>query len=244
MLKKWVVLLIMIMTIYLAVTVSPLLAIENEGWQGNTIKTESRRTEIKYQQFFFYILGPEDVIKIDVWRHPEFSAEVTVGPDGTITLPLTGDHIRVSDLTRDEVANELIKVLSKYVKKPKVAVDIVICNSQVYYVFGNVGRQGKFPMKKSIVTLRDALVEAGMPNKTAALGSVHIITPDPERPTYKIINASRILYKGDLRYNVTLKSGDVVYVPNSFLNETNFILSQILGPVQSAKSVKDSTTGW
>ncbi len=44
--------------------------------QSNMIVTEN------------YIIGPQDVLEISVWRNPDLSRQVNVRPDGRISLPL------------------------------------------------------------------------------------------------------------------------------------------------------------
>jgi len=233
MLKKYVLIILMAL-IYLGMIASVSFASE----------IEAPATDLKSQEVFFSILGPKDVLQITVSSHPEFSSKVTVAADGTITLPLTGDNLRIDGLTKDEVAWEVTKVMNKYVKTPRVAVDIVDYNSKVYYVFGEVNRPGKFPMRDSVVTLRDALIESGFRQKTAALVRVHVVTPDSEEPTCRIIDAASIIYKGKLRHDVVLKPGDVVYVPNTVLDKTSFVLGQILSPLQNSRSITDNVEAW
>ncbi|MFQ5465991.1 MAG: polysaccharide biosynthesis/export family protein, partial [Thermodesulfobacteriota bacterium] len=38
-----------------------------------------------------YVIGPEDVLEISVWKNADLSKVVTVRPDGKISLPLVGD---------------------------------------------------------------------------------------------------------------------------------------------------------
>src|SRR5688572_1675328 len=45
-----------------------------------------------------YVIGPEDVLGINFWREAEMTGDVTVRPDGRITLPLIGD-VQASGLT-------------------------------------------------------------------------------------------------------------------------------------------------
>lgn len=207
-------------------------------------KIEAPAHNLEPQEFLFSVLGPKDVLHVTVSNHPEFSGKVTVATDGTIALPLTGDTVRVDGLTKDEVTWEVTKVMDKYVKTPRVAVDIVDYNSKVYYVFGEVKKPGKFPMADSVMTLRDALVESDFKPNTAALGRVHVVTPDLEKPIYRIVDASEIIYKGRLRDNIVLKPGDVVYVPSTVLGKTSSILSQILSPLQRSSGIRDNAESW
>jgi polysaccharide export outer membrane protein len=237
--NRRVILIIVCGIIYFAITFVPLngQGVESEYFQG-------AQPDIRFQEVFFYFLGPEDVIKITVWGHPELSGELTVAPDGIISLPLTGDTIKVDGLTREEVTAELIRVMDRYIKHPRVTVNIVAYNSKVYYVLGEVGQPGKFSMEKTIVTLRDALIKAGLPTNSAALGSVHIITPHPEKPTYTVVNASKLLYRGKLKNNIVLKAGDVVYVPRNVFDKTTDILNKILGPVRAASAARSDIRSW
>ncbi len=231
MLKNRVILIMVCVVVYFGIVIGPSVAQE----------TEEPKDDIKYQEPYFYILGPEDVIQITVWGHHELSGKVTVAPDGTIALPLTQDSIKIEGLTREKVTGELIRVMDKYVKHPRVTVSIVGYNSKVYYVLGDVGRPGKFPMKKSVIKLREAIINAGLrrgPGGSASLRRVHVITPDPEKPTCKVINASRILYKGKLKDNISLKPGDVVYVPRNVLDKTSDILRWIFGPAREFRAVQ------
>ena len=70
-----------------------------------------------------YIIGIEDVLNINVWNQPELSGEVIVRPDGMITLPLLGD-IKVAGLSPSQLAAEIQKNLSKYVREANVTVAV------------------------------------------------------------------------------------------------------------------------
>ena len=121
----------------------------------------------KQPPIYLYILGPSDVVQINVLQHPELSGTVTVAPDETIALPLTGDAVRIGGLTKEEASGELEGIISKYVKTPQVSLNVIGYNSKVYYVLGEVGHPGRFSMAQGDVTIRDAIVTAGLPTKTA-----------------------------------------------------------------------------
>jgi len=194
------------------------------------------------QQFLFYILGPGDVLRITVLQHPEFSGTVSVAPNETITIPTVYDTIRAAGLTNEEVASEVTRTLEKYVKTPVVNVDVVEYNSKIYYVFGEVQHPGRFAMSKKIVTVKDAIVNAGLPTRAAVLKKVHVITPGVENATYKVVNLNNILYKGNLRDDIALKPGDVVYVPRNGFTRTADAINTILSPLIAVSSGKSNVT--
>ena len=68
-----------------------------------------------------YIIGPGDTLQIFVWRNPELTATVPVRPDGKISTPLVEDMVAVGK-TPSQLARDIEKVLSEYVRSPQVNV--------------------------------------------------------------------------------------------------------------------------
>jgi polysaccharide export outer membrane protein len=106
-----------------------------------------------------YVIGPEDILKIGVWREPDFSGPVAVRPDGKITMPLVGD-LQAEGLTPDRLTAQLKQALSDYINKPEITVSIMQVNSKKYFITGGVNRPGQYPL---VVPTRvfDALSGAG-----------------------------------------------------------------------------------
>ena len=68
-----------------------------------------------------YLIGPDDEIRVDVWRSPELSVTVPVRPDGKISTPLV-DDMQASGKTTGQLARDIEKALVKYVQNPVVTV--------------------------------------------------------------------------------------------------------------------------
>src|SRR5574338_112633 len=66
-----------------------------------------------------YVIGPEDVLGINFWRDADMTGDVTVRPDGRITLPLIGD-IQAAGLTPEQLKEAITKAASKLVEDPSV----------------------------------------------------------------------------------------------------------------------------
>ena len=181
----------------------------------------------------FYTLGRDDVIRIDVRGQPEFSGAFVVGFDGRIQYNYLGD-LPVAGLTKYEVQQVLEKLLGRYVRTPMVNVMILGYNSKVVYVIGEVNSPGKFIMRGDAIKLREALLAAGLPTERAALSRVHVIKPDLEHPQIRVINVKRILYKGQLKDDVDLTSGEIVVLPSTVLSAVNRFLTGLLSPVTRA----------
>ncbi|MFC1514967.1 polysaccharide biosynthesis/export family protein [Candidatus Omnitrophota bacterium] len=189
-----------------------------------------------------YTLGKDDVIAIAVRNQPEFSGEFVVGPDGDIQYTFVGD-IRAEGLTKEDLQVVLSEKLEQYVKVPEVSVTIVAYLSKFVYMLGEVGAPGKYPMKGDQVSLREALVAAGLPTAGAALRRSIVVTPDEVLPRYRKVDIYELLYKGIMKDNVTLSPGDVVVVPATVPTELNRAMTNLLSPIVKAGVVYELING-
>ncbi len=123
--------------------------------------------------------------------------------------------------------------LSTYIIKPEISFKITGYNSKIVYVVGEVARPGRIAMHGDTITVRDALLEAGLPIiGSAATDSASIFTPDASgKVVRKKVNVEALLYKGDLRENFILHPGDCLYVPATFLTKAMRVISPVTAPV-------------
>ncbi len=183
-----------------------------------------------------FVIGIDDVVNIYVRHNPEISGEFLVGPEGTMFMPLLGD-VQAADLTKADLQKSLTERLSKFIISPEVVVGISQYRSKRVYVIGEVLRPGPVMMKGNILTVWDAIVEAGLPLRTAALWRVHVITPDVEEPVAKRINLRSIMYGGKLAHDDFLNPGDIVVVPSTAAASLGTYLGQIVAPARSAREL-------
>ncbi|MFH1860267.1 MAG: polysaccharide biosynthesis/export family protein [bacterium] len=176
-----------------------------------------------------YLLGPEDIIRIVVWDNPEISGEFKVDPAGNFTMSILGE-IRVEGLTTTELEKILYEKLGKYIEDPKITITILGYFSKKVYILGQVIQPGKYSIGGEYITIREAVLKAGLPTKDADLKRVKVITPGKPQPVTKIINLYKILYKGEMEKDVKLDSGDVVYVPMALIPRITDTLGRISSP--------------
>jgi len=177
------------------------------------------------------VIGPADVLQVTVKNHPELDAAVTVDSWGYIKMPYVGE-IKVTGLLREELENRLEDIYAEFVINPRVTVAITEYNSRIIYIMGQVVNPGKYPMHDKMVTLRDAVIMAGMPTDRAALWRAFIIRVDDKgRRQYIHINLQRILYRGQLENNITLRPGDIVFLPMTWLDGIATMIGRIVGPI-------------
>jgi polysaccharide export outer membrane protein len=155
-----------------------------------------------------YTIGPADVLQIIVWREPELTRDVTVRFDGMITIPLLGD-VSAAGKTPGEVAEALTKGLERFIQTPRVTVGVGQAMSARFYVVGQVGRSGDFPLSGRTTVLQ-ALALAGGFRDFAKTDEIILVRQDQ---TVVPVNYKRIADGKDASQNVVLKPGDTLVVP-------------------------------
>ncbi len=153
-----------------------------------------------------YVIGPEDILFVRVWREPDFTGAVPVRPDGKITIPLVGD-LQASGLTPDRLTDQLKEALSEFINKPDITVQIAQVNSKKIYVTGEVNRPGSFAL---IVPTRvfDALNSAGGFRDFANQKDI-VILRGSQRLKF---NYKEVVKGKKLDQNIFLENGDTILV--------------------------------
>jgi polysaccharide biosynthesis/export protein len=177
-----------------------------------------------------YVLGKGDVVEILVRGKPEFSGNFVIGPDGKVQYPFF-DDILAEGLTKHLLTTQIATLLQKFINNPEVGVRILQYRSKYIYILGEVNKPGKYYIEGDAIYLRDAIIQAGLPTQDAAIKRVRIIKTDYEKPVSDKINLKNILYKGKLKENKLLVSGDLVVVPSLIHSDINRFLVKLLDPI-------------
>ena len=161
-----------------------------------------------------YIIGPEDVLEISVWRNQDLSKEVIVRPDGRVSLPLLGDVVAVGK-TPMQLTQDISERLEKYKQNPSVAIIVKAVNSYAVFVLGEVKAPGKYPLK-SKTTLLQGITMAGGFTEVAARNKVVIFRFGENGEGEQKITASYddIVLRDGVEQNIELKPGDTIVVPS------------------------------
>ena len=158
-----------------------------------------------------YTIGPEDVIRIDVWKEPELSVSVPVRSDGKISLPLIHD-VYVIGLTPLELREELTRKLTQYLENPNVAVIIEQINSLKIFVTGEVNEPGVFELE-SEANLLQAISMAGGFTEWANRKKIKVFRKHRDIETIITINYHKIISGKQPDLNIPLQPGDTIVVP-------------------------------
>ena len=159
-----------------------------------------------------YIIGPEDVLEISVWRNPDLSREVMVRPDGRVSLPLIGD-VKAVGRTTSELRDDITERLKSYKENPTVAIVVKAVNSYYFYVQGAVGQVGKLPLLSRTTLIQAISVAGGLaPDAARSRITIFRLGMDGEAPQKFVVSYDDIILRG--AENVELKPGDTIVVPS------------------------------
>jgi polysaccharide export outer membrane protein len=158
-----------------------------------------------------YRIGPQDVLRIDVWKETEISRSVPVRPDGKISLPLLND-VQAAGLTSMELANVISEGLKKYITNPQVTVSVTEINSRRVYVTGEVTRPGAFPLLPNMTVLQ-ALTSAGGFTQFARTKKIYVLRAEGGKQVKHPFNYSDVIKGNHPEDNIVLQPGDTIVVP-------------------------------
>ena len=164
-----------------------------------------------------FLLGPEDVLDIVVWKNDDLSQKaVVVRPDGKISMPLIGE-MTAGGLTSNQLADQIASRLKAFKEHPTVTVSVKEVNSYYVYVLGEVSKPGKYQLKSHATVLQAVAVANGF-TVYAAKNRMQVIrnvqTEDGKSREIRIPARYDDLISGSGEIgNFFLKTGDVVVVP-------------------------------
>lgn len=197
-----------------------------------SLEAIKRSAVLRTQRRQDYRVGPEDLLEISIFewelREETKTAVFRVAESGKISMPVIGE-LQVGGKTVEQIRASVEGRLRDggFIKHPRVAVNIREYRSKRVSVVGAVEEPGAYTLRENVTSLLDAISLAG--GTTDAAGQVvHVLSPqesdDPESgsPTapselggVTTIDLFELMQMGHLRLNMTLRDGDVVYVPRA-----------------------------
>ncbi len=160
-----------------------------------------------------YVIGPEDMLRVTVWRNPELSVDVPVRPDGKISVPLV-DDVQAAGLTAEELKDVLTDELAEFVANPEVTVIVTNIGSKRIYLVGGLARQTTIPLNQDLRVL-DAIVIGGGFTPFADRKNIRVLRRTPDGMVeYEFDYQAFVRGKLPLEANFLLQPGDTVVVPD------------------------------
>ena len=159
-----------------------------------------------------YIIGPGDLLDINVLHEPDVSQKVSVRMDGKITVPLIGE-IQASGMMPDNLQATIAQKLHEYIKDAEVTVVVEEMKSRQFSVMGEVEHPGSFPLTKP-TTVLDALAQAGGFRDFAKVSKIHVLRRNPSGTIVSLpFNYKQVSKGKNESQNLELQAGDTIIVP-------------------------------
>ena len=157
-----------------------------------------------------YVIGPEDVLHIAVWKEADLTATLPVRPDGKISLPLL-DDVQASGLTPKQLAASVTEKLKKYIADPRVTVVVTQINSKRIYLVGEVLHAGATPMLPNMTVLQ-ALSSGGL-SQFANTKRIYVLRTENGKQQKLPVDYRKLVKGEQIEQNYLLQPGDTIVVP-------------------------------
>lgn len=187
-----------------------LLTVSAQQQEAGTLLKKKGQPEISADSGR-YVIGPEDVLFIHVWKEEALSKTVPVRMDGKISLPLV-DEIQAAGLTPLQLREELIRRFQEFVDLPNVSVMVMEANSFKVFISGEVKNPGVYRLRNE-TTILQLISMAGGFTEWANQKEIIVIRKEQGRERRIMINYKKIVSGEEFGANIPLKTGDTIIVP-------------------------------
>lgn len=157
-----------------------------------------------------YVIGPEDLLHISVWKETDLTNTLPVRPDGKISMPLL-DDVQAAGLTPMQLANSLTEKLKKFIADPRVTVVVTQMNSQKVYILGEVTHTGSMALTPNMTVLQ-AIASAGF-TQFANTKGIYVLRTEGGKQQKFPFNYKQVVKGEDMSQNIQLRPGDTIVVP-------------------------------
>ena len=158
-----------------------------------------------------YLIGPNDVLNIYVWKEPELTRDVIVMSDGRITFPLIGE-LMAQGQTVSGLKETITERLKNYLDAPEVTVIVRESRSRRIYTIGKVNSPGPYPLEPNMTVLQ-ALSTAGGFAEWADTKEILIIRRQSEKEVQLRFNYKEFISGKNPKQNIILEPSDTIVVP-------------------------------
>ena len=176
-----------------------------------------------------YLVGPPDDLLITIRPEPAIVRQVVVQPDGKISVDMVGE-VQAGGRTMTEIANEIARRISPYIRSPQVTVSLVASKSIAITILGQVQRPATFPLQRE-TRVSEAIGLVAGPTELGAASRIRVVRQAGGKPQVYRVNLDAIR-NGDLSTNILLEAGDIIYVPPTVSASIGLALRGFFFPLQ------------
>jgi polysaccharide export outer membrane protein len=173
-----------------------------------------------------YIIQPGDDLQVSFYLNPEFNDDVTVRPDGKITLRLVGD-VQAAGLTPEQLANALDKDYLSELRNPGAVIHVKSMPDREVFVQGQVNKPGAFPLEPGMTALQ-AISDAGGSTDVANKSAFVIRRDACGVPRAIKINLAEAVKNPSSGEDLALMPRDILVVPRSGIGKMDLFVKQYI----------------
>ena len=154
-----------------------------------------------------YVLGPGDLLVVDVYGASQDALKLTVSPDGDITIPGFGP-IQVSGYTVANAQSKIQRKLGDYYQNSSIKTSLGQTRTIMVNVMGEVRTPGTYTLS-AFATVFHALYRAGGINRLGTLRNIKVFR---QGRLITVVDVYEFILNGRLAGNVRLQDNDVIQV--------------------------------
>jgi polysaccharide export outer membrane protein len=158
-----------------------------------------------------YVIGSDDALSVVFWRDKDMSADVTVRPDGKISLPLLNE-LQAAGYTPEQLRLKIVEAASKYVEDPNATVVVKEIRSRKVFITGNVAKPASYALAGDMNVLQLIALAGGL-LEYADSKNIVVMRNEAGRQRYFKLNYNDVVRQKNVEQNIALKPGDTVVVP-------------------------------
>jgi len=174
-----------------------------------------------------YRIQASDVLVVKYRYSPEYDYSLMVQPDGFISLPIVGE-VKVGGLTLAEAIEATTKQASRRLRDPEVTIEVKEFQRPRFFVTGEVGAPGEFPLRGRLGLLEAIAMAGGFKQSAKHSQVVHFRQVDKAHARRTVLNAKE-LAKNEEERDIVLQPGDLLFVPQNRISKVTTIMVPLTG---------------
>lgn len=185
-----------------------------------------------------YRISAGDTLEVATWGYEDLSRTVIVRPDGNISLPVVGE-LRAQGSTPDELARQVARALSRWVKNPRVSVIVKSFAQHQVFVLGAVERPGAYPLQPGL-TVAEAIALAGGFTLNADRHRLSVLRRAGGQDVKFYVSFTDNPSREDSAVRFVLQPGDNLIVPEATITVTGAVARPGVYPIGTLRYLEEA----
>jgi len=183
-----------------------------------------------------YRIQPGDQLDASFYLSPELHQNLTVRPDGDISIPIAG-NVHAQGLTPEQLERSLDQLYALELRDPKSTVRIDKSPWQVVYVEGQVAKPGAVPLQPGMTAIQAIAASGGLTDAAGASKVVLIRRDACGNPHGEQLQLDKVLNQKNNEEDVGLLPADLLIVPRSGIAQFDLNIKQYVRDAMPLETV-------